>query len=57
MFDLKRLGQLVIKNGIPHDKPVFDMDKIQIETLGKCFMESRIDDQAQKEDFQDDIPF
>ena len=56
MFDLKRLGQLVIKNDIPHDKPVFEMDKIQIETLGKCFMESRIDDQTQT--FQDDeIPF
>jgi hypothetical protein len=59
MFDLKRLGQLVIKNGIPHDKVVFDMDKIQIEMLGKCFMETRIANDQKEESFKDDgkIPF
>jgi len=39
MFDLKKLGQLVAKEGIPN-KPFFQLEKIEIEALCHCVMEA-----------------
>ena len=39
VFDLKKLGQMVVKEGIPN-MPFFQLEKTQIEALGHCFLEA-----------------
>jgi hypothetical protein len=59
MFDLRKLGQLVVKAGIPHDKPFFQLEKIEIEELGHCFMEAVNHDDPQAKEAKEDgkLPF
>ncbi len=58
MFDLKKLGQSVAKEGIPN-VPFFQLEKTQIELLGHLFLEAiNHDDPKAQEAFDSGkIPF
>jgi len=58
MFDLKRLGAMVLEYKIP-DKPLFKMNQEEITKLGECFLESMLEkdfDSTEKVS-EADLPF